>query len=131
MKLYLVDDKSTVQQCGQLLKLSAECYKLQWSRTIKDVPIEVKESLEKIEQFVEARIAENCNKATEFGVLTDEEEVALMDLIKKDEFLRSTIGSGVVYSGEQSEKVKERLNSLNENSKVIKALETEKNLIMV
>ena len=52
MKIYGIEDEATAIQLAQLMKLNSECVKLQWSRTIKNIPQTVKNALEIIESFV-------------------------------------------------------------------------------
>ena len=58
MKIYGIEDEATAIQLAQLMKLNSECVKLQWSRTIKNIPQTVKNALEIIESFVETRVTE-------------------------------------------------------------------------
>lgn len=100
MKIYLISSESKARQVGQLLKLNSECVKLHWSKSIKDLPTEVISSLETLESFVEKKVYEVCTEETMVKSLTEEEEMSVIDLLKKIPELRTTLGTGVVMAGE-------------------------------
>lgn len=129
MKVYLIKDESTAIQLAQLLKLNAECVKLHWSRTIKNIPADVSKALETIEIFVENTVLNSCSNSF-FGELNDEEENLLMSAIKKNAELRNTIGLGVVLSGKQADEVKNIINGMNIPKLIEEAVASGKNVIL-
>ena len=129
MKIYLIKDEATAIQLAQLLKLNAECVKLHWSRTIKDIPVDVSKALETIEIFVENTVLNSCSNSL-LGELNDEEENLLMSAIKKNTELRNTIGLGVVLSGKQADEVKNIINGMNIPKLIEEAVASGKNVIL-
>lgn len=129
MKIYGIEDEATAIQLAQLMKLNSECVKLQWSRTIKNIPQTVKNALEIIEAFVETRVNESCTNAF-LGEMTDEEEAALLSVLKTSPQLRNSLGSGVVLAGEQAADVKKVISDLNVPKLIVDALDSGKNVII-
>lgn len=129
MKIYLIEDESTAVQLAQLLKLNSECVKLQWSRTIKNIPADVSKALETIEAFVEARVLSSCSNAL-LGKLSEVEEDLLMSAIKKNTELRNSIGLGVVLAGKQADEVTRMISGMNIPKIVVDAIESGKNVIL-
>lgn len=129
MKIYGIEDEATAIQLAQLMKLNSECVKLQWSRTIKNIPQTVKNALEIIEAFVETRVNEGCTNAF-LGEMTDEEEAALLSVLKTSPQLRNSLGSGVVLAGEQAADVKKVISDLNVPKLIVDALDSGKNVII-
>lgn len=129
MKIYAISDENVAKQLAQLIKLNAECAKLHWSRTIKDIPVDVSEALETIEAFVEDRVNEQC-RGSMFGELSADDETAMMTAVRKTPELREALGTGVVCSGEEAEEVKRVIQNLKMPGVLIDALETGKNIII-
>ena len=130
MKVYIVDDTEIAMQLCQLLKLNAECAKLHWSRTIKDIPSEVRSSLETIESYIEAKVYENCSESNMVGVLSNDEEAELMMIIRKNTALRSTLGTGVIMAGKQAEDIKNMISGLKVPAVIADAISTGKNVVL-
>ena len=80
MKIYGIEDEATAIQLAQLMKLNSECVKLQWSRTIKNIPQTVKNALEKTPPELGADIAEHGLMLTGGGALLRD-----IDLLLKEE----------------------------------------------
>ena len=74
MKIYLIDNENDAKQIGQLMKLNAECAKLHWSKTIKNLPSEVLSSLETLESYIEEKVYEICTEKVLVGSLSEDEE---------------------------------------------------------
>lgn len=129
MKIYLINDEPTAAQLAQLLKLNSECVKLHWSRTIKNIPSDVSKALETIESFVETRVLDSCSNAL-FGELNDDEEALLMDVIRKNSELRTTLGLGVVLAGKQADEVRKNINGMKVPELIIDAIDSGKNIII-
>lgn len=129
MKIYLIKDEAVAIQLAQLLKLNAECVKLHWSRTIKNIPIDVSKALEIIEAFVENKVMDSCSNAL-LGELNDEEEALLMSAIKKNTELRNTIGLGVVLSGKQADELKNMISGMKVPKLIEEAISSGKNIIL-
>ena len=118
MKIFLINNVNEAMQIKQLLKLNSECAKLHWSKTITDIPTNVISSLETLESFVEERVYEVCTEKTCVNSLTEDEEKAVISLLRKNSELRETLGVGVVMAGEEAD----RVNKLLEGKNVPKAL---------
>lgn len=129
MNIYLINDEPTAAHLTQLLKLNSECVKLHWSRAIKNIPSDVYKALETIESFVETRVLDSCSN-TLFGELTDDEEALLMDVIRENLELRTTLGLGVVLAGKQAEEVKKNINRVKVPKVIIDAIDSGKNIII-
>lgn len=128
MNIYLIKDESTAVQLAQLLKLNSECVKLHWSRTIKNIPSDVSKALETIESFVETRVLEGCSNAL-FGELNDDEEDLLINVIRNNPELRTTLGLGVVLAGKQADEVRNYINGMKVPKLIIDAIDSGKNAI--
>lgn len=127
MKIYITENKSEAEQIKQLLKLNSECAGLHWSRTITDVPDNVMNALETIEQFVASCVQERGKFLDE---LNEDEEKKVISLIRDNPELGKNLGTGVIISGTQSDEVRNLIYSCDGASKILKALETGKNIIL-
>ena len=127
MKIYTTSSKSDAEQLRQLFELNSECAKLHWSRSINDVPDNVINALETIESFVEARVCERCDF---LGELSEDSENMTIELIRNNPKLKETLGTGVITIGSQTDEVKNIIGSCEGMEEIIKALETEKNIIL-
>lgn len=105
MKLYLVDDTDSALACAQLIRLEAECAKLQWSRTIPDVPEDVTKALTTIQEYAESKTIALCGNNSFFAELDEETEDHLLSLLKKSDVLKRIVGSSVIMAGNQSKVV--------------------------
>lgn|GEM_PF-4529818 len=130
MKIYLIDNENDAKQIRQLLKLNAECAKLHWSKTIKNLPIEVLSSLETIETFVEKKVYEVCSAKTLAIPLNEDEEMEIMTLLRKMPELRPTLGVGVIMAGDESKALLNLLKNKEISEKLITAIASEKNVIL-
>lgn len=130
MKIYLIEKDDVAKQLSQLLKLNAECARLHWSRSIKDVPNEVLSSLDTIESFVEQKIYDFCNDANCVGSLSEAEEEEIMALLKKKPELRETIGTGVILAGKEAKAVSVALSKESVSQKLIIAVASGRNVIL-
>lgn len=126
MKIYITDSKSEAEQLRQLLKLNSECAGLHWSRTITDVPDHVMDALKTIELFVESRV-ERCEV---FDELSEAEEEEVIGFIRENPELRKSLGTGVIMDGVQADEVRNIISSCDGVSKILKALETGKKIIL-
>lgn len=130
MKIYLINNDIQAKQISQLLRLNAECVKFQWSTIIKDIPNNVRESLECIEMYIEEKIYEVCTENNLVGRLTEEEENELFALIRKKQELKYTIGTGIVVAGEEANKVSELLKSEKVSQNIIDAINSGKSVVL-
>lgn len=130
MKIYVINNEIQTKQVSQLLRLNSECAKLQWSTLIEDIPNNVIKSLEILELFIEERIYEVCNENKFVGSLTEEEEEELLTLIRKKYELKLTLGTGVVISGEEADKVAELLEGEKVSQDLIKAIKSGENVVL-
>jgi len=131
MKLFLTDQIDQANECRQLLKLSAECAKLQWSISVRDIPSEVRSSLETIQMFIEEKMGHICTDEASIATLSDEKESLLLEIIKRSEVLKNTLGTGVVLSGQEAVAVKNELVELGDIPEISEALDSKKNLIIL
>lgn len=130
MKIYLIEKDDVAKQLSQLLKLNAECAKLHWSRSVKDVPSEVVASLETIESFVEEKVYAFCNDINCVGSFSEAEEDEIMALLKKKPELRETIGTGVILAGTEAESVSAALSKASVSKKLSAAVASGKNVVL-
>lgn len=130
MKIYLISSENDAKQIGQLLKLNSECAKLHWSKTIRDLPTDVISSLETLETFVEENVYEVCTEKTLVSSLSEDEEMAIMTLLRKTPELRATLGVGVVIAGEEANKVLNIIKEENVSKALVDALASGKNVIL-
>lgn len=119
MKIYSISNEENAIQIKQLIRLSAECTRLQWSRNIKKIPRDVMQALERVEGFASERIDELCQGASYSYELSSKDEDDLMRLLKETPEIRDIIGSGVIMKGDESEYV---LRYLKKKEKVSKEL---------
>ena len=130
MKIYVINNEIQTKQVSQLLRLNSECAKLQWSTLIEDIPNNVIKSLEILETFIEERIYEVCNENKLVGSLTEEEEEELLTLIRKKYELKLTLGTGVVISGEEADKVAELLEGEKVSQDLLNAIKSGENVVL-
>ena len=130
MKIYVINNEIQTKQVSQLLRLNSECAKLQWSTLIEDIPNNVIKSLEILELFIEERIYESCNENKLVCSLTEEEEEELLILIRKKYELKLTLGTGVVISGEEADKVAELLEGEKVSQDLLKAIKSGENVVL-
>ena len=130
MKIYLISDECDAVQIRQLLKLNADCAKLHWSKTIKDIPTDVISSLEIIERFVEEKVYEVCTEKTLAGSLSDDEEMTIIAFLRKTPELRSTLGVGVVMAGEEAKRVSALLEGKTTSETLLSAINSGKNVVL-
>lgn len=130
MKIYVINNEIQTKQVSQLLRLNSECAKLQWSTLIEDIPNNVIKSLEILELFIEERIYEVCSENKLVGSLTEEEEEELLTLIRKKYELKLTLGTGVVISGEEADKVAELLEGEKVSQDLLKAIKSGENVVL-
>ena len=130
MKIYVINNEIQTKQVSQLLRLNSECAKLQWSTLIADIPNNVIKSLEILELFIEERIYEVCSENKLVGSLTEEEEEELLTLIRKKYELKLTLGTGVVISGEEADKVAELLEGEKVSQDLLKAIKSGENVVL-
>lgn len=131
MKYYLLEDETSAKNCRQLLKLAAECAKLNWSKTMGDMPEKVQAASLVIQDYVEEKLMEYCNSKTYAGEISESEESELFVLFKKYPLLKDTLGSGVVIAGKEAGKVAEELRVLKAPDKIIQAISSGKQFVMV
>ena len=129
MKVYSIKDESVAKQLAQLISLNAECIKLHWSRTITDVPNNVMNALEIIEDYVENVIENKCMGSL-IGELSQTDEDKMISIIKKNPELRNSIGLGVVYAGTQAKQVNDIAKQTGMPKIICDALELKGNTII-
>ena len=130
MKVYLIDNENDAKQISQLMRLNAECAKLHWSKTIKNLPAEVLSSLETLESYVEEKVYEVCTEKVLVGSLNEDEESAVMSLMRKAPELRASLGVGVVMAGAEAKRVSELLEGKAVSGTLLSAIVSGKNVIL-
>lgn len=130
MKIYLIDNENDAKQIGQLMKLNAECAKLHWSKTIKNLPAEVLSSLETLESYIEEKVYEICTEKVLVGSLSEDEESAVMSLMRKVPELRATLGIGVIMAGAEAKSVSALLEGKAIPKSLLSAITSGKNVIL-
>lgn len=130
MNIYLISDENDAKRIGQLLKLNAECVKLHWSKTFKDLTADVYSALETLEGFVEKKIYEVCTEETRAGSLNEDEESEIIKLLRQIPELRATLGTGVVMVGEEAESVLNLLKGKTTSKELLSAVNSGKNVVL-
>lgn len=128
MNIYTIEDNKVAASLCQLLKLNAECAKLHWSRVITDVPDDVRKALEIVEGYVENEVNKSCKD--KMFELTDIEEEDMLLFIRQNPLLRSTLGNGVVMSGEQADEVLRIIGNDTKFNKIRLAIKGGKNIVL-
>ena len=127
MNIYLTDVRQCAENMAQLLELNAECVRLQWSNTIADIPGYVIDALDVIEKYIDQEITDCTEFFTE---MTEEEENSMILIIKKYPSLRKTLGTGVIFKGEQQAELQAIVKKEGGMEKIGAALETGKNVVI-
>lgn len=130
MKIFLISEEEKAKQIRQLQKLNSECIRLYWSRTITDLPEDVRSALDTIEGFVEKKVYEICPEDTLVGSLSGEEWDAVMTLSRKDPELRAILGSCVILAGEEAQKTAELLDGKAVPKVLLDAISSGKNVVL-
>jgi len=128
MKVYTIKNDKYATDIRMLLKLNSECARLHWSQSIKDVPADVLCALETIEEYVEHKVMSLCG--IEGNELTADEENTFLNIIKNDNALKDTLGTGVVLKGNQAEGVYSIIKSKKGMEKIREAIETGENVVL-
>lgn len=130
MKLFRVADTETALQLRQLIQLNGECVRLHWSRTIRDVPAEVKSALETVEAYIEKTVYSYCDADDLIGELSPEDEAALFRLIRKEPGLKATLGAGVVLAGAEAAEAHRLLTAASAPRLVSDAVQSGGNIVL-
>ena len=130
MKIYLIDNENDAKQISQLMKLNAECAKLHWSKTIKNLPAEVLSSLEILESYVENKVYEVCTEEILVGSLSEDEEASIIALMRKAPGLRATLGVGVIMAGEEAKSTSALLEGKSVPKALLSAIASGKNVVL-
>lgn len=131
MKCYVIDNNEMARNYKQLLKLNAECAKLQWSKTLTNLPQNVGESLAVLQEFTELKLGEECNQNSFVGEVNEDTEEKLFKLFRKSNLLKETLGVGVVLSGNEASDVVEELKKNGVPSSFLQLIQVDKNFIMI
>lgn len=130
MKIYLIDNENDAKQICQLMKLNAECAKLHWSKTIKNIPAEVLSSLETLESYIEDKVYEICTEKALVGSLSEDEESSIMSLMREAPELRATLGVGVVMAGAEAKCTSALLEGKSVPRSLLSAIASGKNVVL-
>lgn len=128
MKIYTIKDEKSATDIRLLLKVNAECARLHWSRSIKDIPSNVTSALETIETYVELKVVGLCGK--ERNELTEDEESSFLSIIKQNNKLKEILGTGVVLKGNQADEVRSIIKTEKGMHKILEAIESGENVII-
>lgn len=130
MKIFLINEEEKAKQIRQLKKLKSECIKLYWSQTITDLPEVVRSALDTIKVFVDQKIGEVCKEDVPVGTLSDEDEDAVVALLRKYPELGAILGSCVILAGEEAEKTAEFLDGKAVPKVLLDAISSGKNVVL-
>ena len=130
MKIFLINEEEKAKQIRQLKKLKSECIKLYWSQTITDLPEDVRSALDTIKVFVDQTIGEVCKEDVPVGTLSDEDEDAVVALLRKYPELGAILGSCVILAGEEAEKTAEFLDGKAVPKVLLDAISSGKNVVL-
>ena len=130
MKIYLIENENDAKQISQLMKLNAECAKLHWSKTIKNLPAEVLSSLEILESYVENKVYEVCTEEILVGSLSEDEEASIIALMRKAPELRATLGVGVIMAGAEARSTSVLLEGKSVPKALLSAIASGKNVVL-
>ncbi len=128
MIIYSVNDEKKVNDIIMLIKLNEQVTRVKWSKSIGNLPDDIKKSLSNIEQYVETKIEDLCD--LRIYCIDDSEELILLDLIKKNPNLKDTLGLGVIKQGEQKDKVLGILKKTPGLEKLFDAITENDNIVM-
>lgn len=110
--------------------MNAECAKLHWSKTIKNLPAEVLSSLETLESYIEEKVYEICTEKVLVGSLSEDEESSVMSLMRKVPELRASLGIGVIMAGAEAKSVSALLEGKAIPKSLLSAITSGKNVIL-
>ena len=130
MKIYLISNENDAKQISQLIKMNSESAKLNRSKTITVLSTEVIAALETLEGFVEEKVYAVCTEKTVASSLSEDEESALMELLRKNPELRETLGVGVVMAGEEATNVSNLLEGKTSSKALLSAINSGKNVVL-
>lgn len=130
MKLYVLDSASAAQTCRLLIRLNNDCASIQWSNTIQNIPNDVQDGLETVQNYAESKLRDICAQGRLLQELTKEEESTWHTWSRSADSLRWSMGSGVVLAGKEAQVVRETLGNIPEASFIIEALRGGENLVL-
>jgi hypothetical protein len=128
LKIYTINDDKEAKNILQLLNLNAECARVHWSRSINNIPTDVMEALETIEEYVESKVAELCGSP--ISELTEEEENKMFQLVRNNSTIKNTLGTGVVLRGSQAEEVAKIIRTEKGLDKIQNAIDRGENIVL-
>lgn len=131
MKLYALKCVDAAQVCRQLIRLSSDCASLKWSRSIRDLPDEVQDALETVQDYAETRLEEFCTEGELIRELSDDEETLWHQCSKRSETLRRLMGSGVILAGDEAKTVREALTEISEARFIVESLDIAQSLVLI
>ncbi len=129
MRAYQLKNEIKAKKLRHLLLLNAECIRLKWSRDFKDIPDTVSDSLDSIISYISTTVPKECEPVV--VSLSDDEEEAVINVIKVNPIIRESLGSGVVLQGEEAVTVLKIIKNEVLLSKLVFILESGKNLILL
>ena len=130
MKIYFIDAENDAVGARQLLRLSADCASIRWSKFLENKPSSLIEALDVIETYVEDKLKEVCNLENDSYILSEKQDEELFASYKKSEVLKNTVGSGVVLVSE-FDIVREEISKYPQLNFLIDAFCCKKNLLII
>ena len=128
MKFYQISDSIAAKNIRHLLILNSECISLKWSRYFKDITEPMGDALDTITDYIERKIPDICGACV--CELTDDEEQAVLQLIKANAILKDSLGSGVVLAGTEADLVCKYIQDMPIFSKMQHILESGNSLVL-
>ena len=128
MRVYHTSNLSAAKNIRHLMILNSECVSLKWSRYFNDTSESVSDALDVIIDYIERKIPEICGKCV--CELTDEEEQAVLQIIKTKSILQNSLGSGVVLAGTEADLVYKHVQNELIFSKIKHILESGDSLVL-
>lgn len=128
MKIYTISDDNAIGNILMLIRLSGDCTSLCWSRSINNIPDDIVESIETVGDYAEIKARELCGSPK--GELTDDEESAMLKLIRENPIIKESLGTCVVRRGKQAQEVSEILKVEKGFEKIQAAIESGENVVI-
>lgn len=130
MKIYFIDAENDAIGARQLLRLSADCASVRWSKFLENKPSNLIESLDVIETYVEEKLKEVCYSKDDPYILSEKDDKELFTSYKKSEVLKNTVGSGVILVSE-FDIIREEIRQYPQLNFLIDAFCCKKNLLII
>jgi hypothetical protein len=127
MNVYVVKNDKNAKDILQLLKLYYECARVHTSKSIT-IPRSITGNLGNTEQWIEAEVEKMAGSPRD--ELTEEQENALINVIKKNKNLKDSLGTGVILRGKDAQDVSRVIRNISALEKVQSAISTGNNVVI-